>query len=127
MATPSEVRRSLRNVAADIDPDYIHTLYLKLYDFADGIDHPWSVAAFNARAGMVRWLAGEGAWVEDGYFLAPHFIYAESGSWPISAEECAVLVAQGVGPPSAFKELRRITPEEARGLPTAPPRPRPPA
>lgn len=117
----SGVRRSLMKVAADNETDYIHTVYLKLYDFADGIDNPWSVAAFNARAGMVRWLAGEGAWVEDGYFLAPHFIYAESGSWPITAEECADLVAQGVGPPSAFKELRRITPEQARGIPSAPP------
>lgn len=116
------MRRSLKNVAADNESDYIHTLYLKLYDFADGIDHPWSVAAFNARAGMVRWLAGEGAWVEDGYFLAPHFIYAESGSWPISAQQCADLVAQGVGPASAPKDLPRISSEQARGLPSAPPK-----
>ncbi len=122
MAALSVVRRSLTNVEADSETEYIHTVYLKLYDFADGIDNPYSVAAFNARAGMVRWLAGEGAWVEDGYFLAPHFIYAESGSWPITAQECADLVAQGVGPPSAIKELRRITAEQARGLPSAPPR-----
>jgi hypothetical protein len=95
-------------------------MFMRLYRLRDR--ETWAVAAFGRYCGLVIWHPLTGQWAKDSEELAPYFFNGETGAWPIGWDEAQTLIAAGTGPRHVAWFKGYASANEARGLPTAPPR-----